>query len=245
MDEIKGQGFGNGDRSTFSTSATRREKDRVVYPTVPLRDLDIANASTWLARFNLYMRKANRSTLVEEMDGWRTRGFNGEDFVDWIRRPGDPIVRTRGDYIRYLCEGSPILRAIFAEIHKHVLSGDKILITENVPLIAWHWEIAIQLLMIGVSVLHSALNQNSRHRIASDFNATESPLRVLIIMYNVGGQGINLHHACHRVFVATGAVNLAKQLQAIGRVIRVRSSKVLFMHDGLLLGRLRNAKKSL
>ena len=199
-------------------------KPTVVYPVVPLRDLDIANAGTMLARFNLIMRQAERSTLVGEMATWRQNGFDGIQLVNFIRRPGDPVPRTRADYIKFLCDGSPILRAIFWEVFTHVLlKEEKLLITENVPLIAWYWEIALQLLLVGAKVLHAGLNQSTRHQLGAAFNKRGSPLKVLVIMYNVSGQGINLHHACSRVFVATPAINLARQLQAISRAIRVRN----------------------
>lgn len=47
---------------------------------------------------------------------------------------------------------------------------------------------------------------------------------VLTIMYDVGGQATNLHKNCHRVFVATPGLSLAKVMQAIGRVIRIRDT---------------------
>lgn len=202
------------------------QKPLLVYPVIPLRDLDLANASTYLARFNLSMRKANHSTLVAQMDKWRYEGMDGQDFVDSIIRPGDRPVKTRADYIKLLCDGSPILVEIFRQIKDYVLAKDeKILITEQVPLNAWHWELAIQLLHIPIATMHSNLDQAGRQKLVDDFNkppSAKGSLMMLTIMFDVGGQAINLQRNCHRAFVAHSGLSLAKLLQAIGRIIRVR-----------------------
>ena len=49
----------------------------------------------------------------------------------------------------FLCKESPILRALLAKISRTILSGGKLLVTENVMIIAWHWEFAIQLTLVG------------------------------------------------------------------------------------------------
>ena len=64
--------------------------------------------------------------------------------------------------------------------------------------------------------------------LARDFNMPNSNLQVLIIMYNVRVQGFNLYKSCHRVLVAIPENNLAKQLQAMGNLLRVGKSKNLF-----------------
>lgn len=186
-----------------------------------MRDVDIANASTHLSRFNTFMRKAKRSTLVHELEAWRTRGFDAEDFVDFILKPGDtlPKAPTRADYIRFLASASPIMTGILKEIRDHVITGEKtkLLITKNVPVVAWFWKVVISLLQVRVTTIHSGLMQKERSRVSKEFNNSASSLSVFIIMYNVGGQGLNLHEVCWRVIVATPAINLAKQ-----RVLQTR-----------------------
>lgn len=193
--------------------------ERIVYPIVPLRDLDIANASTVLARFNLIMRQADKSTLVAQTDHWRSEGIDGEDLVDFVRRKGDRTVETRADYLKMLCESSPILVAIFRTIRQHVLKGEKLLVLEQVPLIAWFWELCCKLLHIKTATMHADLDQSGRARLMDDFNASGG-LRILILMYDVGGQAINLQRSCHRAFIAHPGISHARVEQAKGRIIR-------------------------
>jgi hypothetical protein len=102
------------------------------------------------------------------------------------------------------------------------VDDDKLLIVENVPLIAWFWEIACQSLLVETTTMHSGLDMRSRSKTVREFNQ-KGGLKILIIMYDVGGQAINLQRQCHHVIVATPAISFAKFLQAVGRVIRVMS----------------------
>ena len=108
----------------------------------------------------------------------------------------------------------------------YVLGADsgqqrKLIITEDIPLVAWFWEIVYRYLYIETEVLHSGLNNEARWSLVQSFNNINSPLKVLILMYNVGAQGVNLDQCCCRVLVATAAINASPEIQAWGRVIRV------------------------
>lgn len=198
----------------------RSNTANLVYPVVPLRDLDIANASTLLARFNLIMRRADKSTLAAQTDHWRSEGLDGEDFVDYVRRKGDPIIDTRAQYLKMLSDSSPILQAMFDKIRSAVLRGEKLLVLEQVPLIAWFWELAVKLVHIECATMHAALDQAGRAKLVEDFTSPHGP-RVLILMFDVGGQAINLQKFCRLVFLAHPGLNYAKVEQAKGRIIRV------------------------
>ncbi|KAK3629058.1 hypothetical protein LTR56_018294 [Elasticomyces elasticus] len=194
---------------------------QIVYPVVPLRDLDIANTSTLLARFNLLMRKAKSSTLVQQMEQWRAEGMDAVDFIKFVRRLGDRPIKTRKDAVKFLSDGSPMLIEVFRQYRDQVLlKGEKLLMVENVPLSAWWEEIACRLLLIPIATMHSGLDQSSRTKLAKQFNAPGG-LMVLTIMHDVGGQSINLQEQCHRVLVLHPGISMAKLLQSIGRVIRV------------------------
>lgn len=67
--------------------------------------------------------------------------------------------------------------------------------------------------------MHAGLDQHSRIKLMDSFNR-KGGLMILIIMYDVGGQVINLHKHCHRVFIATQGISLAKVFQAIGRMVK-------------------------
>lgn len=53
------------------------------------------------------------------------------------------------------------------------------------------------------------------------FNNRQKSLKVFILMYNVGAQGVNLDPSCRYVIVATGAINASLEIQAWGKVVWV------------------------
>ncbi|KAK3111572.1 Kinetochore protein Spc24 [Teratosphaeriaceae sp. CCFEE 6253] len=208
-------------KSSASRVPIHQQRNAFVYPVVPLRDLDIANASTTAARFNRTLTKAKRSTLVRQMQQWRMEGIDGIRFVKAVRHAADRALDTRADYVKLLAESSPMLVEILREYDLRVLTnGEKMLLIENVPLIAWFWEIACRLLLIPIATMHADLNQRSRTELADLFNAPGG-LMMLTIMHDVGGQSINLQNQCHTVLVLHPGISMAKLLQSIGRVIRV------------------------
>jgi ERCC4-related helicase len=189
--------------------------------------MDLNNASTLLARFNEILKELEIGTLVPQMDHWREQGLDAITFAKHTLREGDPIMQTRKDYVKLFCAASPIFVTICQWILQHIWDEEKLLVIEQVPLIAWYWELACHLLLAETTTMHSGLDQKSRTQIVEDFNA-KGGLKILIIMYNVGGQGINLQKQCHHVIVATPAISYAKFLQAIGRVIRVSTGENYF-----------------
>lgn len=121
----------------------------------------------------------------------------------------------------------PTLRYILSQIRDYVLptkadgAYEKLLITEDLPSLAWFWEIALKFVYIDAAVLHANLDSNERQVLQNRFNDPKDSLRVKIIMYSVSAQSMNLDKACSRVLVATPAVNAPLELQAVHRVIRV------------------------
>ena len=120
------------------------------------------------------------------------------DAVDFncTHRPGDRALETRGDYVKLLCDNSPPFKAICRLIRDYVLCGEALLLIDQVPLNAWHYEIAIKLLLVPVATMHAGLDQSARTQLMDDFN--NGRLDILIIMYEVGVQAINLQKRCHR-----------------------------------------------
>lgn len=126
-----------------------------------LGDLDIASASTLLARFNLIIRRANKSTLAAQTDRWRSEGLDGEDFVDYVCRNGHPVIDTGAENIKILLESSPILPTMFDKIRTAVPCGDKMLAREHVPPLALLWGLAVKLVHTERATMHAALNRLS------------------------------------------------------------------------------------
>jgi hypothetical protein len=195
----------------------------------PLRHLTIASCSLLLSRLDRMLRKVGRNTLVDDITLFRTKGLSAHHIVDLVRRQGDPPVRTGMEKLRFLLYGAPTLRYILHQIHHYVLphtvtgKKNKILITEDVPLNAFFLECVCNLIYVEAGVLHAGLTDSERVNLVNRFNDPSDTLVVLIIMYQVSAQGVNLDKCCSRVIVATPAINAPSEIQAWSRVIRVSS----------------------
>ena len=145
----------------------------------------------------------------------------------------------------FLAEGSPTLQYIIHHLRDWVLDGQadskpprKLIISEDTPLVAWFWELACNYLYIQTEVLHSGRNNEARWTLVQAFNNPESAVKVLILMYNVGAQGVNMDTCSCRVVVATGAINASLEIQAWGRVIRVGTTSHINLKRPPLLTRM-------
>ena len=197
--------------------------------TAHARRLAIGAKATKLSRFDRHMQKLGYKTIVQDMEGYRTKGHTAEWVVNMVRRKADPVPHTRLQRLQFLADGSPTLRYILHQIKELcLLAGQpltkqqsKLLITEDVPLIAWYWELCLNYLYIHTETLHSGLSFAQRVDLVNRFNNPESSPKVMNLMYTVGSQGTNLDQGSHRVLVSTAALNAPLEIQAWGRVIRV------------------------
>ena len=211
-----------------------KQGGKKIFPTAPLRDLSILSTSVILARFQAFVKQAGKKTFVADVNRYRVRQYSANWLINATWREGDGPIRTRLERLEYLCFGSPTLRYLLYTIRREVLpSRDdplakkrKLLVTEATPLCAWFLEICLRYALIDVKVMHAELDQRERTATGAEFNRLESPLQVLIIMYDVSAQGLNLHTACHVAFVATAARNSALEIQGWGRILRVSVSEV-------------------
>ena len=64
-------------------------------------------------------------------------------------------------------------------------------------------------LHFGTKVLSAYLKPEERKRIVEDFNDPQSKLKILIVMYAVSSQGVNLDRCCSLVLVAAPVTPLA------------------------------------
>ncbi|KAI9887799.1 MAG: hypothetical protein M1823_000321 [Watsoniomyces obsoletus] len=127
----------------------------------------------------------------------------------------DPSYNNRVEMLQFLCCGWPTLRQIYHQIREYILQPlyDKILISKATPLVEFFWEIAIASFML------------KRQRLTDKFNNKDSKPKILVIRYDASSQGLNFHHPCARVFVATLARNAALQIQACGCIVRVTQTR--------------------
>lgn len=231
-------------RPKGTPAGTKKLKTNTIYPTAALRDLSLLSFSILLSRFNHFVVGAGKKTLVNSLQGYRQKDFGGDWFINAVHRRGDLPISNRMEKLTFLCYGSPTLRYLFYLINKHVLSSakKKLLITEATPLTAWFIETALRFAHINATTMHAGLSQDQRQEVTKKFQNPASELEVMIIMYDVSAQGLNLHQACHVAFVGTAARNAALEAQAWGRVIRVRPPTSQHC-EGTVLTSLRSCRK--
>ena len=142
------------------------------------------------------------------MEGYRSKGHTVDWLIEMTARDGDidPKTSSRIAKLCFLAEGSPTLRYIIHQLRDWVLDGQadlkpprKLIISEDTPLVAWFWELACNYLYVQTEVLHSGLNNEARWNLVQSFNNPKSAVKVLVLMYNIGAQGVNLDTCSCRV----------------------------------------------
>src|SRR4051812_21584082 len=98
-----------------------------------------------------------------------------------------------------MAEGSPVLRSILWRVfHEDMFllprKKGKLVILEDVPLFAMFYEWALNIAGVETAVFHSGLDFKARFDLQAEFNDPTKSLSVLIVMYDVGGTGLNLWH---------------------------------------------------
>lgn len=89
------------------------------------------------------------------------------------------------------------------------------------PLTLWFLEMLMDAWSVPAVTIKSTANDARREEAARAFDSSESNVAVLLVTFQVGAYGLNLHHACSRVVVAETPRNLNTLWQAAGRVHRL------------------------
>lgn len=193
-----------------------------------------------LARFDAYCEKATSSTKTGQIDEWRTAGARPEYFYRVSKDDTHLELKKAEQLVRFMASGSPRLRVILQELLTWKLlepldptkwrHHQKLLVVECLPATAWFIELALRALLVGVRTLHAGLSALERDALIQKFNDPESELKVMIMTYDVGSVGLNLHEACDRVILSAPGRSWNHEAQAAGRCLRVCNpfSKYLF-----------------
>jgi hypothetical protein len=218
----------------------KKNKEKRIPPPVgpALRRMQIATASTQLAKFaHIVENRMKKNTSVDNIKIWRESGFGADHFLKVVTSgtPQLPRRLSRIERLKQLVRGSPKLKEIMRYIAKHILPQpqeeqrlQKLLITEDLPLTAWYWEVVLNFLHIPTQTLHSALKDEEREHVVDNFKNAPAKggdldhLSVLILMYTINASGVNLDTDCNRVIVSTAASSTPLEVQAWSRVVRVR-----------------------
>jgi hypothetical protein len=215
----------------------------------------LATASTKLAKFDHILNTAySTDTTVETLKAFRGCNFDGDQILDLLEP--DPflsehrVAPSRRERLRRLIHGAPKMRETLKLIRKVILPDDELsdiatarlqkqLITEDIPAIAWYWELVLNFVHIPTQVLHSDLTDAEREHVVGEFKRAPQPgdlthLSVMILMYTINASGINLDTDCHRVIVNTAATSTPVEVQAWSRVVRVSLISAALQKSGYL-----------
>ncbi|KAJ6162488.1 SNF2-like protein [Penicillium canescens] len=210
-------------------------KTKVIAGAKALREMALSNCSTMLARLDKELQSVNQNTFVSTLESWRARGATGDFIHRTTRKEGELFcpAETGEELLEYLGYGSPCLRVVLDEILGrkvvHPLNPDKynhhqkLILVDLQPANAWFIEVVLRSLLVGVRGFHSHLSAVERDKLIAMFNDPKSDLRVLVMTYDVGTVGLNLHVACDRVILLSPGRSWGQESQAIGRCLRVTS----------------------
>ena len=175
------------------------------------------------------MWKLNLSINVKSMSQYNFSNYDAEWLIKQTLRPDDILSQSRRDQIKFLVFNSLILCYILSQVQDYILLSDnfrpwKIIVTENTPLVAWFYEQVLNHLHIDMKVLTAYLKADERKKVVNNFTDSASSLLILIVMYAVSAQRLNLNSCCTQVLMTSSAVNVAAEVQAWGRVLWVSYS---------------------
>lgn len=203
-----------------------------------MRELLIISGSTQAAKFNLLCTQLSQSTLSEALHHHRTHGWTGYNVVKFMcHAMRQPPPKTASGFLRYMAHGSPLLRGLARGMHNHIAQNrhGKLLVTEDVPLLAWWWDLFMNMSLLQTATYHSGLSSSDRDSLVKKFNTVNhSELTALVLPYKVGALGINLQNDCFSVYIMTGSEQQSTEIQAMMRPVRVQSLKSPFDQYRLL-----------
>ena len=149
-----------------------------------------------------------------------------------VHGAGEPPAKNAQELLAFLTNGSPIARLVFQELlaikaleplekarYGHY---QKLIIGETYPANAFFLQALLRCALVDARVFHADLSHQGKSQLVDLFNDPTSSLKVLIMMYEVGAVGLNLHIACNRVLIASVARSRGQESQLAGRALRVR-----------------------
>ena len=200
--------------------------------TAAIRKMRIVNFATKAARMNAIMTAAGGNTFVESLAYFRAKSLEGEFIYDVVRSPGEPLAETAMEKIKFLCDGSPMLRCVFqVMLERKILeplnkeglkSHQKMVFAELVPFNAFFLVSILRMAMIDARVMHAGINNEGKSKLVKKFNDPDDPFKVFTILGEVGSAGLNLHEANNLTLFGTYPINKAQEVQTSGRSLRVR-----------------------
>ncbi len=190
------------------------------------RQLCIKFTLTQLSRLDSIMQTLKLSMNVKNMTQFNSSEFNVRWLISRILKSDDSQFIIRMKKIKYLTYESSTLRYIFSQIRDYVLSVAifetvrKVIVMKNTSLITWFYKCVLNHLHIFIKILAAYLTVKKRKKMIDDFNNVEIDVVILIIMYVVNAQNLNLDSHCSKVLIAASTVNITAKIQTWKCVLR-------------------------
>jgi hypothetical protein len=192
-----------------------------------LRKLIIVTSFVFLDWFDKTFIKLNKTSLIENMIVLKNKDFNAHHFIDMIKRIDDFVTNIDLKKIKFISFKSSSLRYIFHQINIYVLFSTifhkrrKLFLCKNVSLSAQFWKMFINLIYVETTVLHADLNDQKRVNLMKRFNDQNDELIILIIMYAVFAQKMNLNKCCNKILIVINVINISQKWQDWKKVLRI------------------------
>jgi hypothetical protein len=192
-----------------------------------LKHFTIVNCSFLLFRLDRMFKNIDRNTLMNDITLLKIKELFAHHIVNLVRRERNLIPKTNLKKWKFLLYDVLTLRYIMHQIHIYVLSHKeidmkrKLLITKNIFFNAFFMKNVCNLIYVKTEILHAKLIDIERVNLINRFNDSNDNLLILIIMYQMSVQNVNLNTCCFRAIVTISAINVFFEIQTWSRVIRV------------------------
>lgn len=184
-----------------------------------LRYLMMVNCSLIISCLNCINLKLDLNILVYIINQFCSKYFTIHKIFPLVLCRSDLSYQTGLEKLYFMTYGSLKLWFIFQKINNYCFSFDlagkqhKLFITENIPVNIFFIKLTYWLVYIQTKIFYVRLTNIERVNLIRQFNDYKDLLLVLIIMYQVSTQGVNLNACCNRVLIKTPVRNSLSDMQ--------------------------------
>lgn len=165
--------------------------------------------------------------LVESIVKFQTQNLLAREIVYLVYQYKDFSIQTRLNQLNFLVFNTPKLRYILHIIWMYFLNispaeqPTKLFITENILLNAYYIEFVYKFIYLNAEMLHARLLNAKCVQLVKRFKNLKNTLIMLVIMYQVSLQGVNLNLCCSKVIVIIFTINALSKIQVWSCIIWV------------------------
>jgi hypothetical protein len=140
--------------------------------------------------------------LMNDITLFKIKEYFAYHIVNFVKKEKNLISKTSLKKLKFCLYDVFILRYIMHQIHIYVLSHKKIdmkrklLITKNISFNAFFMKNVCNLICVKTKILHAELINIERINLINKFNDSNDNLLILIIMYQMFTQNVNLNKCC-------------------------------------------------